>query len=161
MLNCKKTIKIRNDDVRTFIKLSSKYGSTENSIFKKAFLSEDDRQILNLQVKGNPVRNFKCDYIYNEYENTILMFCKLKPYIIELLNKDKNLSFFVFGQEKLGKFQFKLGKTNFFFGKNKKFTNDSLFKYTLDVAIGIIKDYDLIVFDVIMMSNEKFMIDYV
>ena len=91
----------------------------------------------------------------------LLMFCKLKPYLIELLNKDKNLSFFVFGQEKLGKFQFKLGKTNFFFGKNKKFTNDSLFKYTLDVAIGIIKDYDLIVFDVIMMSNEKFMIDYV
>jgi len=65
-------------------------------------LAEDNRQILNLHIKGNPVRSFKSDYIYNEYENTILMFCKIKPNIIELINSNKNLTFFSFGQEKLG-----------------------------------------------------------
>lgn len=102
IMNRINNLTFRSEDVKTFIKFSSKFGSTENSIFKKVFLAEDNRQILNLHIKGNPVRSFKSDYIYNEYENTILMFCKIKPNIIELINSNKNLSFFSFGQEKLG-----------------------------------------------------------
>ena len=89
------------------------------------------------------------------------MFCKIKPNIIELINSNKNLSFFSFGQEKLGQILVKLGKTNFFFGKNKKFTSDSLFKYVSDIAFNGIQDNDFIVFDVILISNEKYILDYV
>jgi hypothetical protein len=53
------------------------------------------------------------------------------------------------------------GKSAFFFGKNHKFTSDSLFKYSFDIAYESVQDYYFIVFDVILISNEKYSIDYV
>lgn len=125
------------------------------------FFPENNRQELNLVLKGSPLRSFKSDYIFNEYENTILVFCKIKPQIVESLNAGKNLSFFTFGEERLGKNPTNWGKSSFFFGKNKKFTSDSIFKYSFDIAYQNISDYDFIVFDIILVNKEKFLLDYV
>lgn len=151
---------IRLDEVKCFIKLSNNKESS-SSIYKKSFVYESNRLALNLQVKGNAIRSFKSDYCFNEYENTILIFSKLKSVLMDNLKK-KNLAIFNFGEKSLGNNNRNIGKSKLFYGKKGKFSQDSLLRYLTDQCLEEFKGkYDFIVYDIIGISKERFIVDLV
>jgi hypothetical protein len=80
--------------------LSSK---EESSLFKRVFFFEEDREVLLLQKGSESLSKYKYDYIFSDYENTLLIASSIKSTIANLIRTERNLCFFTFGEEKLGK----------------------------------------------------------
>ena len=58
----------------------------------------------------------------------------------------------------------KIGKTKFLFGNNSRISTDSFFKHTYDIIENILRQeflFDNILIDIVKISNEKFILDYV
>lgn len=90
------------DDVKVFVKLSSK---EESSMYKRVFFFEENREVLLLQRGTESLLKYKYDYIFSDYENTLLIASSIKSSISNLIRNEKNICFFSFGEEKLGNIQ--------------------------------------------------------
>lgn len=87
-------------------------------MYKRVYFFEENREVLFLQKGSESVSNFKCDYIFSDYENTLLISSSIKSTVTNLIRNERNLCFFAFGEEKIGKFH------------NKTFIN-SIYLYTV------------------------------
>jgi hypothetical protein len=134
-------------------------------MFKRIFFFEENREVLLLQKAKDSTRRYKFDYIFSDYENNILIANSIKNIITNLIHNEKNLCFFTFGEEKLGKIVIlKLGKTKFLFGNSNKIFHDSFFRYTVDIIEKVLRKeftFDNILIDIVKVANEKFVLDYV
>ena len=81
------------------MKLSSK---EESLLFKRVFFFEENREVLLLQKGEESLSKYKYDYIFSDYENTLLVSSSIKSTISNLIRNEKNLCFFAFGEEMLG-----------------------------------------------------------
>ncbi len=86
--------------MKVFLKLSSK---EDNSIYNRVFFFEENREVLLLQKATETLLKYKYDYIFSDYENTILIATSIKNSISNLIRTEKNLCFLTLGEEKLGK----------------------------------------------------------
>jgi hypothetical protein len=93
-------LKFSNEDVKVFVKLSTK---EENPMQKRVFFFEENREVLLLQNGDENLMKYKYDYIFSDYENTLLISSSIRSTISNLIRMDKNLLFFSFGEERLGK----------------------------------------------------------
>lgn len=91
--------KISSEDIKVFLKLSSK---DENSSHKRVFFFEENREDLLLQKGTESLKKYKYDYIFSDYENTVLIASSIKSTVANLIRNEKNLCFFAFGEENLG-----------------------------------------------------------
>jgi len=86
------------------VKLSSKYDHSQGMCLqKRVFFFEENRQVLLLQKGYQCLMKYKYDYIFSDYDNTLLIANSIKSTVTNLLRNEKNLSFITFGEEKLGK----------------------------------------------------------
>ena len=85
------------------MKLSSKDESSVSSQ-RRVFFFEENREVLLLQKGSESLLKYKYDYIFSDYENTLLIASSIKSTVTNLLKNEKNICFFTFGEEKLGKF---------------------------------------------------------
>jgi hypothetical protein len=126
-------------------------------MYKRVFFFEENREVLLLQTDRGSHRRYKFDYIFSDYENNILIANSIKTLVQNSVLNEKNLCFFTFGGEGLG-------KTRFLFGNGNKIQSDSFFKYVYDILEKILKKeftFDNILIDIIKISNERFVMDYV
>lgn len=70
---------------------------------RRVFFFEENREDLLLQRGAENLLKYKYDYIFSDYENTLLITSSIKMTISNLIRNEKNLTFFSFGEEKLGK----------------------------------------------------------
>lgn len=87
--------------MKVFIKLSSK---EESSLETRVFFFEENREVLVLEKRAEILLKYKFDYIFSDFENSSLIASSIKMTISNLISNEKNLTFFSFGEEKLGKF---------------------------------------------------------
>jgi hypothetical protein len=92
-----------------FIKLSSK---EESSLETRVFFFEENREVLVLEKRAEILLKYKFDYIFSDFENTSLIASSIKMTISNLISNEKNLTFFSFGEEKLGNSNFFKFKKN-------------------------------------------------
>jgi hypothetical protein len=74
-------------------------------MYRRVFFFEENREVLFLQKDGESLSNFKFDYIFSDYENTLLISSSIRSTILNLIRNDKNICFLTFGEEKLGKYK--------------------------------------------------------
>ena len=72
-------------------------------MFKRVFFFEENREVLLLQKGEESLSKYKYDYIFSDYENTLLISSSIKSTICNYIRNERNLCFFTFGEEKLGK----------------------------------------------------------
>jgi hypothetical protein len=69
---------------------------------KRVFFFEENREVLLLQKGSESLMKYKYDYIFSDYENTLLISTSIRSSISNLIRNEKNLCFFSLGEEKLG-----------------------------------------------------------
>jgi hypothetical protein len=87
-----------------FLKLSSKEESSNQN--KRVYFFEENREVLLQQNGTETIKKYKFDYIFSDYENTLLISNSITSMIQYHISNQKNVCFFTFGEDNLCKISF-------------------------------------------------------
>lgn len=102
---------------------------------------------------------YKYDYIFSDYDNTLLMSNTIDSILSALIENEKNITFITLGESNLGTTKFLFGPSH-----GNLLNNNSFFNYSIQTILQTMSSnfkYDNVLIEIYKIANEKFTVDYV
>lgn len=102
---------------------------------------------------------YKYDYIFSDYDNTLLMSNTIDSILSALIENEKNITFITLGESNLGTTKFLFGPSH-----GNLLNSNSFFNYSIQTILQTMGNnfkYDNVLIEIYKIANEKFTVDYV